>query len=175
MLFLLPLKGEHKTSSKTTTTTTVPRNIGTIESGWKFHHRGKCRRSCLAESCSCGYHHSGRLSHLRWALQALCTTRDQDWGETFSAAPSACFDLLPRDDPPQMPAQPVSRPWEVRLPPLQHHSVDINLPTTPASHSHTSTQAPAVERTLVVLTLGLIRPPGVASTYCFASPQVTPG
>ena len=53
-------------------------------------------------------------------------------GENSSAAPSACFDPLPWDDPPQMPAQLISRPREVRLTPSHHNSVDINLPTPPA-------------------------------------------
>ena len=58
----------------------------------------------------------------------------------------------------------------------QHISVDINLHTKPApQHSHTVTQSAAAAWTLVELTLGLTRPPGVASSSSMAFPQVTPG
>ena len=52
-------------------------------------------------------------------------------GENLSAAPSACFNPLLRDDPLQMLAQAASRPQEARLPLSHHNSVDINLPTPP--------------------------------------------
>ena len=99
-------------------------------------------------------------------------------GEKPTAALSACFDLLPQDDPPQIPSQTISRPREARLPPSQHNSVDINLPTMPAPlHSHTSTQAAAAARTLVVLTLGRNRPPGgsLYLLHCIPPDHTWPG
>ena len=70
--------------------------------------------------------------------------------ENPSAAATACFDPLPWDDPPQMPGQTISRSREASLPPSQHISVDINLPTKLApQHSHTLTQAAKAAWTLV--------------------------
>ena len=106
----------------------------------------------------------------RWALSAKLGTRA---GENPSAAPSACCDPLPRDDPPhpQMPAQPVSSPREVQLTPSQHNSVDINLPTKPAP----STQPHLNTGSSSNMDAGSIDPgpnpaPEVASSSSIASP-----
>ena len=106
-----------------------PPNTLTLESGCKIHPLGKWRRPWGCWLLLGRHHHSGRPSHPLWASQValLSPARDMGWGEPHFC-PQCLFRPLPRDDPIQMPAQPISRPWEVLLTPSQ----DINLPTPSA-------------------------------------------
>ena len=104
----------------------------------------------------------------RWPLSSQSKTSA---GENLSSAPSACFDPFPQDDPPQMPAQPASKPREARLPPSQHYSVDINLPTPPAplTQPHINTGSGS-SMDIGSIDTGPNPAPRVSSTPCISTP-----
>ena len=104
----------------------------------------------------------------RWVLSAQPGTRA---GDNPIAGPSACCNPLPRDAPPQMFAQPVSRPRKACVTPSQHNSVDINLPTKPASSTqpHLNTGSCSMDAGSVYP--GPNQTPGAASSSSLAPPR----